>query len=76
MRFKMHNYTMTPAIVTQVVNHEDKVTLKRVNVPEKGIYNPVTGSLKVGSKYPTSLDVNFKPVMSVIKEIEEGCLIF
>jgi len=72
----MHNYTMTPAIVTKVVNHEDKVTLKKVNITEKGIYNPVAGLLKTGSKYPTHLNMNDEPVMMFIKEIEEGALIF
>lgn len=76
MKLYIYNYTMTPAIVTQVVNHEDKVTLKKVNITEKGIYTPVTQLLKIGSKYPTSLEINGKPVMSIIKEIEEGCLIF
>lgn len=65
-----HNYTMTPAIVTQVVHKEDGVILKKLNISESGLYNPVTGLLKIGRLYPTpwgKLPIN---------KIENGSLIF
>jgi len=53
MKLFMHNYSITPAIVTQVIHHHEGVAVRRVNIPDKGIYTPVTGLLKIGMSYPT-----------------------
>lgn len=66
----LHNYTMTPNVVKQIIHQEEKVIIKQLHIPVKGIYTPAIGLLVPGTPYPTP--VGIKP----IKEIETGCLIF